>query len=37
MPKKGDHSEEQKKEEEEKEQTVTKLKISVIRATLVAT
>jgi len=35
IPKKEDHSEEQKKEEEEEEQTVTKLKLSVVRATLV--
>lgn len=37
MPKKGDHNEEQKKEEEEEEQTVTKLKLSVVRANLVTT
>jgi len=37
MPKKGDHSKEQKKEEEEEEQTVTKLKLSVVRANLVTT
>jgi len=37
MPKKEDHSEEQKKEEEEEEKTVTKLKLSVVRATLVTT
>ena len=33
MPKKEDHSEEQ----EEEEQTITKLKLSVVRATLVTT
>jgi len=37
MPKKEDHSKEQKKEEEEEEQTVTELKLSVVRATLVTT
>jgi len=31
--KKEDHSEEQKKEEKEEEQTVTELKLSVVRAT----
>lgn len=37
MLKKEDHSQEQKKEEEEEEQTVTKLKLSAVRATLVTT
>ena len=37
MPKKEDHSKEQKKEEEEEEQTVTELKLSVVRATSVTT